>query len=110
MLQIGQNVALFLIALMDRWTALVMAGRNPQISLYTDYRARYGLCLCIMYFCFSVMSLDAVLQNYWPDRFQLSEDKINDFDHYKKVVRDWEKCVTPVPPQMRFRLLTINKP
>ena len=90
--QIGQNVALFLIALMDRWSALVMAGRKPQISLYTDNRSRYGLCLCIMYFCFSVMSLDAVLQNYWPERFKLSKDKINDFEHYKKVTRDWEKC------------------
>ncbi|SPO01406.1 uncharacterized protein DNG_04082 [Cephalotrichum gorgonifer] len=95
---IGQNVALFLIALMDRWTALVMSGRHPQISLYSDYRARYGLCLCIMYFCFSVMSLDAVLQQYWPERFKLSDEKLKDYDHAKQVTRDWEK--------RRFRIYT----
>lgn len=100
-------MALFLIALMDRWTGLVMSGRNPQISLYTDYRSRYGLCLCIMYFCFSVMSLDAVLQNYWPERFKLSEDKITDFEHYKKVMGDWEKCVVHPYPLMMSALLTM---
>lgn len=88
---IGQNVALFLIALMDRWTALVMSGRDPQISLYTDFRSRYGLCLCIIYFCFSVMSLDATLQNYWPDRFKLSEEKMVDFNHTKHILENWEK-------------------
>lgn len=88
---IGQNVALFLIALMDRWVALVMSGRGPTISLYTDARSRYGLCLCIAYFCFSVMSLDATLQKYWPDRFKLSDEKLVNFEHAQHVMENWEK-------------------
>lgn len=99
-------MSLFLIALMDRWTALVMSGRHPQISLYSDDRARYGLCLCIMYFCFSVMSLDAVLQKYWPDRYKLSEEKLTDYRDAKRVMRNWEKCVLNCLPDRCSILLT----
>jgi hypothetical protein len=82
-------VGLFLIALMDRWVSLVMQGRYPQVTMYTDFRARYGLCLCILYFCMSVMALDATLQRFWGERFIYPGEKLNDFEHAKRVSVDW---------------------
>jgi hypothetical protein len=87
---IGQNLALFLVALMDRWVALAMQGRKPQVSMYTDFRARYGLCLCLLYFCFSVMTLDVTLQSYWEGIFKHSEEKLLDFEHAQKISAEWE--------------------
>jgi hypothetical protein len=48
---IGQNLGLFLVALLDRWIMLAMGARKPYPSIYTDQRARYGFCFCIIYFC-----------------------------------------------------------
>jgi hypothetical protein len=86
---IGQNLALFLVALMDRWVALTMQGRKPQVSMYTDFRARYGLCVCLLYFCFSVMALDVTLQSYWEEMSKNSDEKLLDFVHAQKVLADW---------------------
>lgn len=87
---IGQNLGLFLVALMDRWVNITMGARRPHPSIYTDSRARYGICFCILYFCFSVMLLDATLQNYWAFGFTLSTEKLADYDHARQVVTDWE--------------------
>ncbi|KJZ79799.1 hypothetical protein HIM_00513 [Hirsutella minnesotensis 3608] len=87
---IGQNLGLFLVALMDRWVSVIMAARQPHASLYTDGRARYGICFCILYFSFSVMILDVVLQKYWSLRFTSSKEPLADFHHAKIVAKDWE--------------------
>lgn len=88
---IGQNLGLFLVALMDRWVSVVMAARLPHASLYTDARARYGICFCILYFSFSVMILDVVLQKYWGLRFASSKEPLKDFYHARMVAQDWER-------------------
>ncbi|PNY28004.1 Uncharacterized protein TCAP_02071 [Tolypocladium capitatum] len=87
---LGQNLGLFLVALMDRWVSIIMGAREPHTSIYTDHRARYGICFCILYFCFSVMLLDVVLQDYWSLRFVLSKEKLVDYRHSRMVARDWE--------------------
>lgn len=86
----GQNLGLFLVALMDRWVSIVMGARLPHVSMYTDSRARYGICLCILYFCFSVMLLDTTLSNYWSIRFKLSTEKLVDHEHAQRVANEWE--------------------
>lgn len=45
---IGQSLGLFLVALMDRWVSIFMAARLPQGTPYTDSRARYGICFCLL--------------------------------------------------------------
>ncbi|PHH88176.1 hypothetical protein CDD83_7877 [Cordyceps sp. RAO-2017] len=95
---IGQNLGLFLVALMDRWVSVVMSAREPHASIYTDSRARYGICFCILYFSFSVMILDLVLQKYWSLRFTSSKEPLVDFNHARMVAMDWER--------MRRRTLT----
>jgi hypothetical protein len=88
---LGQNLGLFLVALMDRWVSITMGARYPRPTLYIDSRSRYGICFCILYFCFSVMLLDATLQNYWDVRYKLSEEKLVDHEHAQAVSREWEK-------------------
>lgn len=87
---IGQNLGLFLVALMDRWVSIIMGARQPNVSIYTDSRARYGICFSILYFCFAVMLLDVILQDYWSIRFILSKEKLSDYRHSRMVARNWE--------------------
>lgn len=88
---LGQNLGLFLVALMDRWVSITMGARLPRPSIYVDSRSRYGICLCILYFCASVMLLDATLQKYWETRFKLSEEKLTSHEHAKTISRMWER-------------------
>ncbi|KAL6866269.1 hypothetical protein ACO1O0_002376 [Amphichorda felina] len=87
----GQNLGLFLVALMDRWVSIVMGARLPRPSMYVDSRSRYGICFCILYFCASVMLLDATLQKYWEVSFKLSEEKLINHEHALEVTRQWER-------------------
>lgn len=87
---IGTSVGLFLVALMDRWVSIVMSAKNDPIIIFVDETARYGICFAILYFCASVMTLDGTLQNYWSGNYTLSEEKLTDFDHAKRVEKDWE--------------------
>ncbi|KUI69718.1 hypothetical protein VM1G_05039 [Cytospora mali] len=88
---IGTSVGLFLVALMDRWVSIVMSAKNDPIIIFVDGTARYGICFAILYFCASVMTLDSTLQNYWSGNYALSEEKLSDFDHAKRVEEDWER-------------------
>lgn len=88
---IGQNLGLFLIALMDRWIMVVMSARQPYPSIYTDSRARYGLCFGIVYFCLSAILLDSTLQKYWGLRYQVSEERLNDIEDAKRVIKEAER-------------------
>jgi hypothetical protein len=62
---IGQNVGLFLVALLDRWVAISMSANGHSINLYDDSRARYGIAFGLLYFLTSAIALDIVLQRYW---------------------------------------------
>ncbi|KAK0386712.1 hypothetical protein NLU13_6547 [Sarocladium strictum] len=88
---LAQNLGLFLVALMDRWVAIVMAARKPSPTIYTDARSRYGVCFALLYFCFSVMLLDTTLQKYWSVRFEPSTDKLEDLDHARLVAKQSER-------------------
>ncbi|OAA44132.1 Glycosyl transferase, family 1 [Metarhizium rileyi] len=88
---LGQNLGLFLIALMDRWVGIIMSAREPHRSIYVDSRARYAICFCILYFLIAVVVLDMTLQKYWTLRFTLSKDKLADFHHAQAVAGQWER-------------------
>lgn len=87
---IGNGVGLFLVALMDRWVSIVMSAKYSPISLFFDDTSRYGVCFAILYFCASVMTLDATLQKHWSGNYGLSEEKLVNFDHAKSVEKSWE--------------------
>lgn len=89
--QIGQNVGLFLIFLMDRWVSIVTASSSTPISLFSDYTSRYAICFAITYFCFSVMVLDATLQGYWKATFELSDEKVSNLEEAAQVTKAWER-------------------
>ncbi|KAK3682047.1 hypothetical protein B0T22DRAFT_432377 [Podospora appendiculata] len=88
---IGQNIGLFLIILMDRWVSIAMAANAPQISLFSDFTSRYAICFAILFFCCSVMTLDVTLEKYWKVNYELSEDKLSDYDDAISVARNWER-------------------
>jgi hypothetical protein len=93
-LQLGQSVALFVICLMDHWVDIITSTRIPSSSIYVDQRARYGIGLCILYFCASVMALDIVLSPYWQDCGKKSEEKLSDANRAVHVEREWQWYVT----------------
>ena len=75
---------------MDRWVNMVMAIHKPIDSIYVDNRARYAICLGLFYFSTAVMLLDGTLQGFWEHKAYLSEVKLNDMKHVKKVEESWE--------------------
>ncbi|KAK7432311.1 hypothetical protein QQZ08_001258 [Neonectria magnoliae] len=87
---VGQTLGLFLVALMDRWVMIVWSAGGPYPSIYTDSRARYGICLCIIYFCAAAMLLDSTLFKYWGLRDRISNEKLRDFEHAKNLAKEFE--------------------
>ncbi|KAK3938628.1 putative glycosyl transferase [Diplogelasinospora grovesii] len=87
---IGQNVGLFLISLIDRWVDTVTSAFSQPISVFTDSTARYAICFAVLYFCVSAMALDALLQKYWQNSNQLSKEKLGSLKDAKTVTRNWE--------------------
>ncbi|KAG9880485.1 glycosyltransferase family 4 protein, partial [Aureobasidium melanogenum] len=89
---LGQNVGLFLGALMDRWIDLVMSSRRPEIVTYFDDRARYGICFGVLYFLFGAVAVDLVLQKYWPLTIELPNHKIADLEVYAEAKVDQQRA------------------
>ncbi|KAK3349640.1 hypothetical protein B0T25DRAFT_582541 [Lasiosphaeria hispida] len=87
---IGQNIGLFLICLMDRWVSIIMSIRSPPLNIFSDFTSRYAICFSILYFCGSVMVLDSTLQDYWHVSFGLSEQRLASLDDAFSVTRSWE--------------------
>lgn len=61
----GQNVGLFLVALLDRWIAISMSARRNRVNLYFNEKARYGIACGLIYFLLCAIVLDSMLQHYW---------------------------------------------
>lgn len=76
---------------MDRWVDIVMSARRPEIVTYFDDRARYGICLGLLYFLFGALAVDLVLQKYWPLTDELPDHRIVDLDHYIRVKADQQR-------------------
>ena len=85
---LGQNIGLFLGALMDRLIDISMSARKPPVLLYYDDRAKYGICFGILYFLCGAVAVDIVLQHYWPFARALSDKKLTNIDAYKHVLKD----------------------
>jgi hypothetical protein len=88
---LGQNVGLFLAALMDRLIDISMSARKPAILLYYDDQARYAICFGLLYFLSGAVAVDIVLQHYWPFARVLSDEKITSLDKYKTIIRNEEE-------------------
>ncbi|KAF2423713.1 hypothetical protein EJ08DRAFT_595586 [Tothia fuscella] len=86
---LGQNLGLFLVALMDHWVSLVMSFRAPHPDPYNRDTARYGLGLSLLYFLFSAIAVDMTLQRYWKKTEKLSEERLVDLQHARLVRRQW---------------------
>ena len=61
----GQNVGLFLVALLDRWISITMSAREGMVNLYFNVRAHYGIACGLIYFLLCAITLDSLLQRYW---------------------------------------------
>lgn len=88
---IGCNVGLFLICLMDRWVSITMSANSPPVNNFTHFTSRYAICFAILYFCASVMTLDSTLQQYWKAGYELSDEKLSSCEEAEKVAREWER-------------------
>lgn len=85
--QIGQNVGLFLGALMDRWIAISTSAAEPVAVLYYDERARYAICFGLLYFLAGAVAVDTILQRYWPYATKLSDKKMSGIEDFREVTR-----------------------
>jgi len=86
---LGQNVGLFLGALMDRWVALATSARQPQADLYYSFRSKYALCFGLLYFLCGAVSVDVVLQRYWPKMSEMSKECLVDLkDYYRNKAEE----------------------
>lgn len=103
--QLGQNIGLFLVALMDHWVSVVMSFRLPHSSPYSGDRARYGVGLCLLYFLFSAIAVDMTLQKYWTETDKLSDERLVDLGHAQMVRKKWNQYVFSLTPTCS--LLTI---
>lgn len=90
-LDIGQNVGLFLICLMDRWVSIAMAANSAPIDYFTTFTSRYAICFAILYFCASVMMLDSMLREYWKAKYDLSEEGLGSLGEAEGVSGEWER-------------------
>ncbi|VBB79640.1 Putative Glycosyltransferase Family 4 [Podospora comata] len=90
-LDIGQNVGLFLICLMDRWVSIAMAANSAPIDYFTTFTSRYAICFAILYFCASVMMLDSMLREYWKAKYDLSEERLGSLREAEDVSGEWER-------------------
>ncbi|KAF2157779.1 glycosyltransferase family 4 protein [Myriangium duriaei CBS 260.36] len=79
---LGQNVGLFLGALMDRWVQLVTTAQSAQPK-YSN--RRYALCFALVYFLVGAVAVDTVLQKYWPELAKLSDVKMSDMADFESV-------------------------
>ncbi|RGP77985.1 glycosyl transferase [Fusarium longipes] len=108
---IGQNLGLFLIALMDRWIMMAMSARQPYPSIYTDSRSRYGIWLAIVYFCLSAMILDTTLQKYWGHRYEVSKEKMSGLDDVDRIENQAEsrrrECIIKAATDVFSKLVVL---
>ncbi|KAK4173728.1 family 4 putative glycosyltransferase [Triangularia setosa] len=104
-LDIGQNVGLFLVCLMDRWVSIAMAANSPPIDTFIDFTSRYAICFAILYFCASVMMLDSMLREYWKAKYDLSEERLASLGQAEGVARDWERARRKLYFSALFRLV-----
>ncbi|GAB7344908.1 hypothetical protein MBLNU457_3344t2 [Dothideomycetes sp. NU457] len=83
---IGQNVGLFLAALMDRWVDIVMSAKMPHNTRYLTPRARYSVCFGLLYFLMGAVAVDSVLQRHWAAASSMSTTKMASLNNYKQVL------------------------
>ncbi|KAB5559938.1 glycosyl transferase [Coniochaeta sp. 2T2.1] len=91
---LGQNVALFMLCLLDRWVDTFTGAGGANATIFIDRRARYGIGLAILYFCTAVMAVDATLYPYWQDGSKMSDEKLTDPSCARQVQRRWERQVS----------------
>ncbi|KAK4448003.1 hypothetical protein QBC34DRAFT_354167 [Podospora aff. communis PSN243] len=85
------SIGLFLTCLMDRWVSIAMSASSPPVDLFSHFTSRYAICFAMLYFCTSVMTLDATLQKYWDVRYELPDGKLSDLQDAVSMLKSSER-------------------
>ncbi|KAF3911696.1 hypothetical protein AA313_de0203910 [Arthrobotrys entomopaga] len=83
---IGQNVTVFIIALLDRWVEIAMSANGYVINLYIEFRARYGIAFGLLYFLSGAIALDSHIQGCWGAIAEKSKTKLKSASEMTKAV------------------------
>ncbi|KAK6517691.1 hypothetical protein TWF506_004873 [Arthrobotrys conoides] len=83
---IAQNVTVFIIALLDRWVEIAMSANGYTISLYIEFRARYGIAFGLLYFLSGAIALDSHIQGCWGLMAEKSKKKLKNKEAMDKAL------------------------
>jgi len=76
---------------MDRWVSIAMSVSSPPVDLFFHFTSRYAICFAMLYFCTSVMILDATLQGYWSVSYELPDGKLSGLRDAALITHSWER-------------------
>ncbi|KAK0644390.1 hypothetical protein B0T16DRAFT_495224 [Cercophora newfieldiana] len=85
------SIGLFLVCLMDRWVSIATSVGSPPVDLFSHFTSRYAICFAMLYFCASVMILDATLQSYWDVGYHLPDGKLSGLKDAVSITQNWER-------------------
>ncbi|KAI7152996.1 glycosyltransferase family 4 protein [Hortaea werneckii] len=88
---LGQNVGLFLAALLDRLVAVVMSARGHEPTAFNNPRNRYAICFALLHFLGGALAVDVVLQRCWGTISVMSTEKLGGVDDLDRVLASDEK-------------------
>ncbi|KAI7443195.1 glycosyltransferase family 4 protein [Hortaea werneckii] len=88
---LGQNVGLFLAALLDRLVSVVMSARGHEPTAFNNPRNRYAICFALLHFLGGALAVDVVLQRCWGAISVTSNEKLGGVDDLKRVLASEEK-------------------
>nr|CAD70539.1 hypothetical protein [Neurospora crassa] len=87
---IGQNVGLFLVCLLDRWVSIVMSG-SGNANVFSNFTSRYAICFAILYFCLSIMVLDVTIKKYWQFSYDLPKGILSSDAELFALRQKWQQ-------------------
>ncbi|KAI7265048.1 glycosyltransferase family 4 protein [Hortaea werneckii] len=88
---LGQNVGLFLAALLDRLVSVVMSARGHEPTAFNNPRNRYAICFALLHFLGGALAVDVVLQRCWGAISVMSNEKLGGVDDLNRVLASDEK-------------------
>ncbi|KAI7424007.1 glycosyltransferase family 4 protein [Hortaea werneckii] len=88
---LGQNVGLFLAALLDRLVSVVMSARGHEPTAFNNPRNRYAICFALLHFLGGALAVDVVLQRCWGAISVMSNEKLGSVDDLNRVLASDEK-------------------
>ncbi|KAH6612969.1 hypothetical protein C7974DRAFT_428732 [Boeremia exigua] len=87
---IGQNVGLFLLALLDRLVSTVMSARLPLAQAFKTTSTRYAIGFALLHFLCGAVAVDVVLQKQWGFVASSSKKKLKDLNEVNQAIENNE--------------------